>query len=74
VDIIEELGQLTELRVLQILFSEWNGKLVERLRKLQKIQFLKVNSFRRNISGLPLDVSMDWIYGAAAGSQHFHIG
>jgi hypothetical protein len=52
VDIIEELGQLTELRVLHILFSEWNGKLVECLRKLQKIQFLKVNSFRRNISGL----------------------
>jgi hypothetical protein len=39
--IIEELGQLTELRVLKvILFGKWNSKLVECLSKLQKIQIL----------------------------------
>jgi len=55
VDIIEELGQLTELRVLHIvLFGEWNDKLVECLHKLKKLKYLyiKDRSGQLNIGGL----------------------
>jgi len=55
IDIIEELGQLTELRVLDILLHEWNGKLdFECLRKLQKIQDLVMWGLgdQRNVGGL----------------------
>lgn len=55
VDIIEELGQLTELRVLHIvLFGEWNDKLVECLHKLKKVKYLyiKDRSGQLNIGGL----------------------
>ncbi|CAD6253079.1 unnamed protein product [Miscanthus lutarioriparius] len=53
-DIIEELGQLTELRVLHISLDEWNHKLVECLHKLQKIQELTiwVQGGQTNIGGL----------------------
>jgi hypothetical protein len=54
VDIIEELGQLTELRVLSIFLHEWNDKLVECLGMLQKIKDLDIWGRRdqRNIGGL----------------------
>jgi len=55
VDIIEKLGQLTELRVLHILLHEWNGKLdFECLCKLQKIQDLVIWGLgdQRNVGGL----------------------
>jgi hypothetical protein len=54
IDIIEELGQLTELRVLHISLDEWNDKLVKCLHKLQKIQDLIILSQddQRNIGGL----------------------
>ncbi|KAG0530703.1 hypothetical protein BDA96_05G209600 [Sorghum bicolor] len=42
VDIIEELGQLSELRVLHIVLGRWEDKLVECLCKLTKIQNLWV--------------------------------
>ncbi|KAG2563584.1 hypothetical protein PVAP13_8KG264200 [Panicum virgatum] len=42
INIIEELGQLTELRQLRIQLDEWNDKLLECLRKLQKIQQLEI--------------------------------
>ncbi|RCV39065.1 hypothetical protein SETIT_8G193700v2 [Setaria italica] len=42
VNIIEELGQLTELRILHIRLDEWNDKLLECLHKLQKIQELGI--------------------------------
>ncbi|CAD6253108.1 unnamed protein product [Miscanthus lutarioriparius] len=46
IDIIEELGQLMELRVLHILlFIGWSGKLVECLHKLQNIQYLYIKIF-----------------------------
>jgi hypothetical protein len=53
-DVIEELGQLTELRVLDISLNEWNDKLVECLHKLQKIQDLtiRVQGGQKNIGGL----------------------
>ncbi|KAG2563343.1 hypothetical protein PVAP13_8KG315004 [Panicum virgatum] len=45
-DIIEELGQLMELRVLHILlFIGWSGKLVECLCKLQNIEYLYIKIF-----------------------------
>ncbi|KAG2563536.1 disease resistance protein RGA5-like [Panicum virgatum] len=42
INIIEELGQLTELRRLWIKLDEWNDKLLGCLRKLQKIQELQI--------------------------------
>ncbi|KAG2563525.1 hypothetical protein PVAP13_8KG230700 [Panicum virgatum] len=42
INIIEELGRLTELRLLRIALEEWNDKLLECLRKLQKIQELDI--------------------------------
>jgi Leucine-rich repeat (LRR) protein len=41
-NIIEELGQLTELRQLCIKLDKWNDKLLECLRKLQKIHELDI--------------------------------
>jgi hypothetical protein len=58
-DIIEELGQLMELRVLQIfLFNGWNDKLPQGLQKLQNIQELHIMTSGqcRNIGGLD-----DWV-------------
>ncbi|TVU24727.1 hypothetical protein EJB05_27181, partial [Eragrostis curvula] len=56
IDTTEELGLLTELRVLNIsLSSKWNDKLVECLFKLQKIQTLyitKLSGAKRNVGGL----------------------
>jgi len=54
IHILEELGQLTELRVLDITLDEWNDKLVECLPKLQKIQGLSlgVPQHQKNIGGL----------------------
>ncbi|CAL4991193.1 unnamed protein product [Urochloa decumbens] len=55
VDIIEELGHLTKLMVLVIFLpSQWNGKLVECLHKLQKIQRLVIvdSSGQRLTGGL----------------------
>ncbi|CAD6256062.1 unnamed protein product [Miscanthus lutarioriparius] len=40
--ILEELGQLTELRVLKIVLIEWDDKLVGCLNKLLKIQDLSI--------------------------------
>ncbi|TKW01867.1 hypothetical protein SEVIR_8G207400v4 [Setaria viridis] len=53
-NIIEELGQLTELRQLSIDLDEWNDKLSECLCKLQKIQVLYItgNPDQRSIGGL----------------------
>jgi hypothetical protein len=42
INIIEELGRLTEQRLLRIALEEWNDKLLECLRKLQKIQELDI--------------------------------
>jgi len=42
INIIEELGQLTELRLLRIELIEWNDKLLGCLHKLQKIQELHI--------------------------------
>jgi hypothetical protein len=57
VGILEELGNLTELRVLCIIFWDgWNDKLVGLLHKLQKIQRLSIdvcmNNVRKNMGGL----------------------
>ncbi|CAL4982976.1 unnamed protein product [Urochloa decumbens] len=51
---IEELGELTRLRVLRILLDEFNGKLLVCLRKLQNIQHLRIHAPRgqRSIGGL----------------------
>jgi uncharacterized membrane protein YheB (UPF0754 family) len=43
INIIEELGELTELRRLWIKLEEWNDKLLECLHKLQKIQELCID-------------------------------
>jgi hypothetical protein len=53
-DIAEELGKLKELKVLHIIFREWNSNLLECLCKLQKIQNLYIDLSRgqRNIAGL----------------------
>ncbi|CAL4941711.1 unnamed protein product [Urochloa decumbens] len=52
-DIIEELGLLTELRVLRIaFFTEWNDKLAECLRELKKILIISVIIGQRSIGGL----------------------
>lgn len=53
-DILEELGLLTQLRVIDINLSiEWNDKLVDTLSKLRKIQSLCItNDVQRNIGGL----------------------
>ena len=55
--ILEELGILTELRVLCSIFCDgWNDKLVGLLHKLQKIQRLSIdvcmNNVRKNMGGL----------------------
>ncbi|XP_039822470.1 disease resistance protein RGA5-like [Panicum virgatum] len=54
INIIEELGQLTELRRLWIKLDEWNDKLLECLHTLQKIQELDivVDPGQRRIGGL----------------------
>jgi hypothetical protein len=54
IDIIEELGQLTELRVLKISLDKWNNMLVVCLRKLLKIQDLSIWGLgdQRNVGGL----------------------
>ncbi|KAG2563510.1 hypothetical protein PVAP13_8KG229602 [Panicum virgatum] len=54
INIIEELGQLTELRLLRIRLDEWNDKLLGCLHKLQKIQELRIAVHRgpHNIGGL----------------------
>ncbi|XP_066338468.1 disease resistance protein RGA5-like [Miscanthus floridulus] len=55
VDIIEELGQLSELRVLHIVLGRWEDKLVECLGKLTKIQNLSIEvpgGDERSIGGL----------------------
>ncbi|RCV39072.1 hypothetical protein SETIT_8G194200v2 [Setaria italica] len=46
-NIVEELGQLTELRQLSIELDEWNDKLSECLCKLQKMQELVITGYRR---------------------------
>ncbi|RCV39050.1 hypothetical protein SETIT_8G192200v2 [Setaria italica] len=53
-NIIEELGQLTELRKLSIELDEWNDKLLECLWKLQKMQELVITGkiSQRSIGGL----------------------
>jgi hypothetical protein len=53
-DIIEELVQLTELRVLSIFLREWSDKLAGCLCKLQKIKRLYIKSGfdQRNVGGL----------------------
>uniref|UniRef100_K3ZMA4 Uncharacterized protein n=1 Tax=Setaria italica TaxID=4555 RepID=K3ZMA4_SETIT len=53
-NIVEELGQLTELRQLHIELDEWNDKLLECLCKLQKMQklFITVYSGQCSIGGL----------------------
>jgi hypothetical protein len=43
INIIEELGELNELRRLWIKLEEWNDKLLECLHKLQKIQELCID-------------------------------
>ncbi|KAF8685260.1 hypothetical protein HU200_044082 [Digitaria exilis] len=54
VNIVEDLRQLTEMRRLWIRFDEWNDKLLECLRKLEKIQELlvMVRPGHRSIGGL----------------------
>jgi len=54
INIIEELGHLTELRRLWIKLEKWNDKLLECLHKLQKIQELHivVPPGQRSIGGL----------------------
>ncbi|TVU23958.1 hypothetical protein EJB05_26349, partial [Eragrostis curvula] len=55
-DHIEELGLLTELRVLYMNLhtDKWNNKIVETLSKLQKIQTLCISQYggQRNVGGL----------------------
>ncbi|WVZ50285.1 hypothetical protein U9M48_001554 [Paspalum notatum var. saurae] len=55
-DIIDELGQLTEMRVLRIVFDEWddNDKVSECLCKLQKLTslYIEVIHGQRSIGGL----------------------
>ncbi|CAL4991200.1 unnamed protein product [Urochloa decumbens] len=53
-NMIEELAQLTELRLLAIRLDKWNNKLSECLCKLQKIQYMYImgNSSQRSIGGL----------------------
>jgi hypothetical protein len=43
INIVQELGQLAALRRLQIELEEWNDKLLEGLRMLQKIQELYIS-------------------------------
>jgi hypothetical protein len=52
--ITEELGQLTELRVLYISLDKWNGMLTECLHKMQKIRHLstRIDHYSRNVGGL----------------------
>jgi len=53
--ILEDLDQLTELRLLHVIFfSEWSDKLVSCLHKLQKIQYLCIDVCiaQRSIGGL----------------------
>jgi hypothetical protein len=54
INIIEELGQLTELRRLLIRLEEWNDKLLEYICNLQKMQDLGIwiNTGERSIGGL----------------------
>jgi hypothetical protein len=54
IDIIEELGQLTELRQLCIQLEEWYEKLLEYICKLQKMQDLTImiKTGERSIGGL----------------------
>jgi len=54
INIIEELSQLTELRLLRIILDEWNDKLLGCLHKLQKIMDLVITVHRgpHNIGGL----------------------
>ncbi|CAN6381836.1 unnamed protein product [Urochloa humidicola] len=54
INIIEELGKLIELRLLHIKLDKWNGKLLECLCKLQKIQELVITADpgQRSIGGL----------------------
>ncbi|CAN6381841.1 unnamed protein product [Urochloa humidicola] len=54
-NIIEELGQLTKLRLLYIKLDEWNDKLLECLHKLQNIHELFIDVLdprQRSIGGL----------------------
>ncbi|KAJ1276414.1 hypothetical protein BS78_05G212900 [Paspalum vaginatum] len=54
-DIVDELGQLTELRVLRIVFDEWDDdKVAECLCKLQKLMslYIEVIHGQRSIGGL----------------------
>ncbi|CAL4982979.1 unnamed protein product [Urochloa decumbens] len=50
IDIIEELGKLIELRLLHIKLDKWNGKLLECLCKLEKIQELTSTQHRLSIA------------------------
>nr|XP_034570179.1 disease resistance protein RGA5-like [Setaria viridis] len=54
INIIEDLGQLTELRQLYIQLNKWNDKLLECLCKLQKMQELVITVYpcQRSIGGL----------------------
>jgi hypothetical protein len=54
INIVEELGQLAALRQLEIELDEWNDKVLECLRMLQKIQKLdiSVHPGQRSIGGL----------------------
>ncbi|CAN6381835.1 unnamed protein product [Urochloa humidicola] len=54
-NIIEELGRLTELRLLRIVLDEWNDKLLECLCNLQNIQNLVINFHGGEISNGGLD-------------------
>ncbi|PUZ45550.1 hypothetical protein GQ55_8G233400 [Panicum hallii var. hallii] len=65
INIVGELGQLTELRQLDIILDEWNDKLLEGLRMLQNIQELdiSVRSGERSISVLDTWVAPRYIRG-----------
>jgi hypothetical protein len=54
INIVAELGQLTELRRLRIQLDDWYDNLLQSLCKLQKIQELEINGHasRRSIGGL----------------------
>jgi hypothetical protein len=54
INIIEELGHLTELRKLSIQLDEWNDKLLEYICKLQNMQelIIMINTSERSIGGL----------------------
>jgi Leucine-rich repeat (LRR) protein len=54
INIIEELGHLTELRHLWIRLEKWNDKLLEYICKLQKMEKLvmKINTCELSIGGL----------------------